>query len=80
VHRYGHEAGIAERLCHPHALRAYWATALLEDGVPVHVVSARLGHADLRTTDRYAVDRPDAAGDVADVLDRRHQAARRARQ
>jgi integrase/recombinase XerD len=79
VRRYGLEAGITERLCHPHALRAYWATTLLEDGVPVHVVSARLGHADLRTTGRYAADRLDAVGDVADVLDRRHQATRRAR-
>lgn len=78
VRRYGRAAGVAERLCHPHALRAYWATTLLEDGVPVHVVSARLGHADLRTTGRYAVDRPEAAGDVADVLDRRHQRERRA--
>jgi integrase/recombinase XerD len=78
VRRCGRAAGVAERLCHPHALRAYWATTLLEDGVPVHVVSARPGHADLRTTGRYAVDRPEAAGDVADVLDRRHQRERRA--
>jgi integrase len=79
VRRYGLDAGIAERLCHPHALRAYWATVLLEDGMPVHVVSARLGHADLRTTGRYAVDRAELTGDVADLLDRRHQTARRAR-
>ncbi len=67
-----------ERLAHPHALRAYWATHLLEAGVPVHEVSARLGHVDLRTTARYAAPRPERVDEVADVLDRRHQAARRA--
>jgi len=73
-------AGVPERLAHPHALRAYWATHLLEAGVPVHEVSARLGHVDLRTTARYAAPRPDRVDEVADVLDRRHQAARRAGQ
>jgi integrase len=51
-------AGVPERLCHPHALRAYWATHCLEAGVSVHTVSARLGHVDLRTTARYAAPRP----------------------
>jgi site-specific recombinase XerC len=72
-------AGVPQRLAHPHALRTYWATSLLEDGVPIHRVSARLGHADLRTTSRYAADHPDSVDDVADVLDCRHQAAGRAR-
>jgi Phage integrase family len=36
--------GVLERLAHPHALRAYGATHLLEAGVPVHEVSAQLGH------------------------------------
>jgi integrase len=71
-------AGVPERLAHPHALRAYWATHLLEAGVPVHEVSARLGHVDLRTTARYAAPRPERVDEIADVLDRRHQAARRA--
>jgi len=71
-------AGVPERLAHPHALRAYWATHCLEAGVPVHEVSARLGHVDLRTTARYAAPRPERIDDIADVLDRRHQAARRA--
>ncbi len=44
-------------LAHPHALRAYWATRCLKLGVPVHEVSARLGHADLRTTARYTATR-----------------------
>jgi integrase len=46
--------------------------------VPVHTVSARLGHVDLRTTARYAAARPEQIDDIADVLDRRHQAAHRA--
>ena len=71
-------AGVPERLCHPHALRAYWATRCLEAGVSVHEVSARLGHVDLRTTARYAATRPERTDEIADVLDRRHQAARRA--
>ena len=64
------------QLAHPHGLRTYWATWLLEDGVPIHRVSSRLGHSDLNTTSRYAVDHPDQVDDVADVLDRRHQASR----
>jgi integrase/recombinase XerC len=72
-------AGVPERLAHPHphALRAYWATHCLEAGLPVHTVSARLGHVDLRTTARYSAARPEQIDDIADVLDRRHQAARR---
>lgn len=79
VRRYGMAAGVAERLCHPHALRAYWATTLLDDGVPIHHVSDRLGHADLRTTGRYAAVRVGQVDDVADVLGRRHQEHRRMR-
>jgi integrase len=71
-------AGVPERLAHPHALRAYWATRCLEAGVPVHEVSARLGHVDLRTTARYAAPRPERVDEIAEVLDRCHQAARRA--
>ena len=71
-------AGVPDRLAHPHALRAYWATHCLEAGVPVHEVSARLGHVDLRTTARYAAPRAERVDTIADVLDRRHQAARRA--
>ena len=70
------EPRVPERLAHPHALRAYWATRLLEAGVPVHEVSARLGHVDLRTTARYAAPRPERVDEIAEVLDRRHQAAR----
>jgi integrase len=34
----------------PHWMRHSHATALLLSGVPVHVVSRRLGHADVQTT------------------------------
>ena len=78
VHRDCLAAGVPDRLAHLHALRAYWATRCLKAGVSVHEVSARLGHVDLRTTARYAAPRPERLDDIADVLDRRHQAARRA--
>jgi integrase len=55
------------------------ATSLLESGVPVHVVQDGLGHADLRTTGRYAVVRQEHTEERVDVLDRRHQAAARER-
>jgi len=71
-------AGVPDRLAHPHALRSYWATHCLEAGVSVHEVSARLGRVDLRTTARYAATRPERIDEIADVLDRRHQATRRA--
>jgi integrase/recombinase XerD len=72
-------AGIPDRLGHPHKLRSYWATSLLDDGVPVHVVQHRLGHADMRTTSLYAAQRPEHGEDLIDVLERRHQAERRGR-
>jgi integrase len=78
VRRNAIAAGVPDRLAHPHALRAYWATHCLEAGVSVHEVSARLGHVDLRTTARYAATRPERTDEIADVLDRLHQAARRA--
>jgi len=78
VRRHCLAAGVPDRLAHPHAFRAYWATRCLEAGVPVHEVSARLGHVDLRTTARYAAPRPECVDEIAEVLDRHHQAARRA--
>jgi integrase/recombinase XerD len=41
------------RPLHPHALRHSHATALLEAGVSIDAVAARLGHADKGTTARY---------------------------
>ena len=42
--------------------------------MPVHEVSDRLGHVDLRTAARYAATRPERVDEIADVLHRRHQA------
>ena len=51
----------------PHTLRHTHATLLLTDGVPPHVVQARLGHASSRTTlDVYAHVLPVSERDVAD--------------
>ena len=75
VRRPARAAGIPDRLAHPHALRTYWATHCLEAGVPVHEVSARLGHVDLRTTARYAAPRAERVDEIAEVLDRCHQNA-----
>jgi integrase len=77
VNRCAGEAGIPSRLAHPHALRSYWATDSLEAGVPVHEASARLGHADLRTTARYAAVREERVDSIADIRDRREQQRRR---
>lgn len=78
VNRDALAAGIPGRLAHPHALRAYWATHCLEAGVPVHEVSARLGHVDLCTTARYAATREERVDSIADILDRQDQQRRRA--
>jgi integrase len=43
-------AGQVPAMWTPHWLRHSHATALLLSGVPVHVVSRRLGHADVQTT------------------------------
>jgi hypothetical protein len=46
--------------------------------VAVHPVSVRLGHVYLRTTSLYAAARPEPIDEIADVLDGRQHAARRA--
>jgi site-specific recombinase XerD len=43
-------AGLVPAGWSPHWMRHSHATALLLAGVPVHVVSRRLGHADVQTT------------------------------
>jgi integrase/recombinase XerD len=69
VRRHGLAAGIPDRLAHPHALRPYWATHCPEAGIPVHEVSARLGHVDVRTTARCAAPRAERLDDIAEILD-----------
>jgi integrase len=54
-----------------HDLRHVHATLLLKAGVPVHVVAARLGHADPAITlSVYAHVLRDQASEVADVFAR----------
>ena len=50
----------AERLT-PHKLRHAYATDLVNRGVPIHVVSAQLGHADISTTSQYLWAQPGQA-------------------
>jgi integrase len=52
ITHYNKTAPAAEALPHarPHDLRHLHATSLLLAGVPVHVVAARLGHADPAVT------------------------------
>ncbi len=50
--RYARRAGIRKRV-HPHGLRHTHAFELVTEGVPVHIVRAQLGHADLAMTQHY---------------------------
>lgn len=52
VARAGEKAGIQKRV-HPHGLRHSLAFQLANDGVPLHVIQAQLGHASLATTNTY---------------------------
>jgi site-specific recombinase XerD len=79
VRRYAKAAGLPVRLSHPHVLRAFYATTLAGDGVPVHVIARRLGHSSIETTNRYLAEIADDITSVGDVLDRRHQSWRRDR-
>lgn len=50
--RLARKAGIAKRV-HAHGLRHTMAFELANEGVPLHVIQAQLGHASLAVTDRY---------------------------
>jgi integrase/recombinase XerD len=58
VRRAAQRAGIAAAVS-PHWLRHAHASHALDRGAPVSLVSATLGHADLRTTSVYTHARPD---------------------
>ncbi len=80
VTRYATTVGIPERLQHPHVLRAYYATTLVNEGVAIHIIRARLGHQSAETTMRYLaeLDTPQTQP-IGEVLDRRHDRLRRQR-
>ncbi|HEX6461128.1 MAG TPA: site-specific integrase [Thermoleophilaceae bacterium] len=52
VKRAATRAGIEKRV-HPHGFRHTHAYELANEGTPVHVIQAQLGHNSLATTDRY---------------------------
>lgn len=53
VHDAAKDAGLPPGRRRAHMLRASFATHLLDEGVPVQVVSRLLGHAQIATTGRY---------------------------
>jgi len=50
--RIARKAGIEKRV-HAHGLRHSHAARLADSGVPIHVIAAQLGHANIGTTHRY---------------------------
>lgn len=50
--RLARKAGIDKRV-HPHGLRHTHAFELANEGHPIHVIQAQLGHSSLAVTDRY---------------------------
>jgi site-specific recombinase XerD len=61
VHQAADDAEIVgERKQRAHTLRATFASYLLDDGVPIHVVSKLLGHSNIAATTPYAAVGPGA--------------------
>lgn len=52
LRRAASRAGIPKRV-HPHGLRHTHAFELANEGTPLHVIQAQLGHSNASTTDRY---------------------------
>jgi integrase/recombinase XerD len=67
---------IGEEHLTPHMLRHAFAARLVHEGVKIPTVSKLLGHADIKTTMRYAKWAPDTAED--DAIDRFARADQRA--
>lgn len=65
VHTAADDAQITgERKQRAHTLRATFASYLLDDGVPIHVVSKLLGHSNIAATTPYAAVGPGAREDA----------------
>lgn len=52
VKRAAHRAGIKKHVT-PHTLRHSFATTMLENGINIRVLQELMGHADVKTTERY---------------------------
>ena len=52
VKRAAHRAGIHKHVT-PHTLRHSFATTMLENGINIRVLQELMGHADVKTTERY---------------------------
>jgi site-specific recombinase XerD len=61
VQRIRDKLGLPETRLTPHKLRHAYATDLVSRGVPIHVVSAQLGHASVATTSIYLHAQPGQA-------------------
>ena len=53
LRRPAEDAGIPAEFRRPHVLRHSRATHMIEDGAPLAVVQALLGHANVKTTSNY---------------------------
>lgn len=80
VHHAIRRAGIVDRNLTGHALRHFYATRLLKQGVPLRVIQELMGHASLATTQLYMqVDDDDMTAGVATMptIAMREQSGRR---